>query len=489
MMASPGSQFPRLGVLSAQRLTELLALEVLPAVTVAAMVATRLGAAEAGVALAATLVAAHTLGRSAYAPHLLSVARVSLRAAAPVLGGLATVLFSVLAGKGAMAGPVAVSALGGWIVLMLGLWFKQRFDAARPVRVAVLSSGLAAALAQELRTAGIRGYEVIGWIAADAQAFPHQISGGPERLGELSDVRRLVPEHRIDLLVSCPVHGDERSRLRTLEVVADNCLDLPVRMLELSQLYEDLLGHVPLGTADAAWFQYLLNPRFRPGSAMAKRALDLLVAGALLIASAPVLALAAIAIRLEDGRPVLYRQRRLGKGGTPFTMLKLRSMRVGADAEDGPQWSGERDPRVTAVGRVLRRIHVDELPQLWNVIRGAMTMVGPRPEQPELAPALEERFRYYECRYLLKPGVTGWAQVRCGYAGTEMGSAFKLCHDLFYLKHRSTLSDLLIMVETARMVAGGDQYGVRRADDSFIAESEEQLSNRMIDEEAAAQNA
>lgn len=489
MMAAEGRQFPRLGVLRAHRLVELCALEVAPALAVAALVAMRIGAAEATAAFVAALIAAHLLGRSAYAPHLLSVARVGMRSFAPLAGGLAAVAFSLLEGRGAMPGEASIAVAGGWVVLLVGLRVKQVFEAARPVRVAVLSSGLAAALAQELRTAGIRGYQVIGWIDARSQAFPHQISGGPERLGELGDIRDLVPEHQIDLLVSCPIHGDGRSRLQTLEVVADAyCHGVPVRMVELSQLYEDLLGHVPIARADAAWFQYLLNPRFRPGSGGAKRLLDVVIAAIMLVVAAPLLVLAAIAIKLEDRGPVFYRQRRLGRGAAPFTMLKLRSMRVGADSVNGPQWSGERDPRVTRVGHVLRRMHIDELPQLLNVLSGEMTMVGPRPEQPEIAPALEDRFRYYRCRYLLKPGVTGWAQVRCGYAGTEMGSAFKLCHDLFYLKHRSTLSDLLIMVETARMVAWGSQYGVRRAADPFLAESSDR-ADRMIDDEAVTQNA
>ncbi|MDX6662937.1 MAG: hypothetical protein QOG09_1039 [Solirubrobacterales bacterium] len=483
-MSEPSKRAPRLRALRAQALVELLTLELAPAAAVAAVLATHVGLPEALVGFVATALTAHLLARSAYAPHLLSVARIGMRANAPILGGAAAALFSVLGGHGARLGDVVVAVIGAWLVLLVGMWVKSRLDAQRPVRVAVLSAGLSAALGDELRTAGIRSYEVIGWIAAESQAFPHQISGGPDYLGKLDDVRRLVGEHRIDLLVSCPVHGDERSRLRTLEIVGSSCLDLPVRMLELSQLYEDLLGHVPLGASDAAWFQYLLNPKYRPGSAVAKRAFDIACATAMLAIAAPAIALAALAIKLEDGGPVLYRQRRLGLGRDGFTMLKLRSMSVGADAGEPASWSAAADPRVTRVGRLLRRTHVDELPQLWNVLRGEMSMVGPRPEQPEIAPALEQRFSYYKCRYLLKPGVTGWAQVRCGYGGSEMGSANKLCHDLFYLKHRSTLSDLLIMVETARMVAGGNQYAVRRARDSFIAEGKHAGDKRMIESEA-----
>ena len=129
-------------------------------------------------------------------------------------------------------------------------------------------------------------------------------------------------------------------------------------------------------------------------------------------------------------------------------MLKLRSMSVDAEA-NGPQWSKGEDTRVTRVGRLLRRTHIDELPQLWNVLRGDMTLVGPRPERPELVAQIERQYPHYTRRHLVKPGIAGWAQLRCGYAGSNLGTAWKLCHDLYYVKHRSFLGDLLILFETA----------------------------------------
>jgi lipopolysaccharide/colanic/teichoic acid biosynthesis glycosyltransferase len=135
---------------------------------------------------------------------------------------------------------------------------------------------------------------------------------------------------------------------------------------------------------------------------------------------------------------------------------------------DGPRWSTADDPRVTPVGRVLRRTHVDELPQLWNVLRGEMTLVGPRPERPEITPELELQHVHYDRRHLVKPGITGWAQVRCGYGGSGTGTAWKLCHDLFYLKHRSALLDLMIMAETVRTAARDVQFDLRAPDERFI---------------------
>ena len=172
---------------------------------------------------------------------------------------------------------------------------------------------------------------------------------------------------------------------------------------------------------------------------------------------------------------MFYRQTRVGERGREFQILKLRTMRIDAQAE-GAQWSGAGDARVTGVGKVLRRLHIDELPQIINVLRGEMTLVGPRPEQPQITAELETRFPHYSRRLLVKPGVTGWAQVRCGYAGSELGTAWKLCHDLFYLKHRSTLIDLLIMLETLVIAARDSHRPMRAPQPSFLLRNGEGMS-------------
>ncbi|MEZ5062602.1 MAG: sugar transferase, partial [Solirubrobacterales bacterium] len=189
--------------------------------------------------------------------------------------------------------------------------------------------------------------------------------------------------------------------------------------------------------------------------------IDLVVGVVAGLIALPLVAIGSLAILLTDGRPITYRQRRVGERGKEFEIIKLRTMRP--DSEDADQcWSGADDDRVTAVGRILRRLHIDELPQIVNVLKGDMTLVGPRPEQPQITAQLERVFPHYSRRLLVKPGVTGWAQVRCGYAGSELGTAWKLCHDLYYLKHRSTLVDLLIMLETL-VIAARDSHRPMRA--------------------------
>ena len=150
-------------------------------------------------------------------------------------------------------------------------------------------------------------------------------------------------------------------------------------------------------------------------------------------------------------------------------MLKLRTMQVGAEPE-GPQWSASDDARVTRVGRFLRRTHIDELPQLWNIFRGDMTLVGPRPERPEIVAELERQYSHYSRRHLFKPGIAGWAQLRCGYAGSDLGTGWKLCHDLFYIKHRSVLADLMIVMETGFETFRDAHRALRTPSDRFILE-------------------
>ncbi len=296
---------------------------------------------------------------------------------------------------------------------------------------------------------------------------PIELFPGVSRLGSIEELRRIVRTHGIELLVHAQGPSGEVSRLDIFEGVGAACLDLPVRLIEASQFYEELLGHVPVGQINAAWYQYLMHPRYRRTPPISKRLFDIAFGATALIVAAPLIALFAVAIKLSDGGAVFYRQRRVGEGGREFEMIKLRSMRPGAQAH-GAQWSSRDDDRVLPVGRLMRKLHIDELPQLWNVLRGDMTLVGPRPEQPELVSELEYRFAHYERRSLVKPGITGWAQVRCGYAGTKEGSAWKLCHDLYYLKHRSLLADLMIVCETLRTFGQRAQFDLEPPSEQFI---------------------
>jgi lipopolysaccharide/colanic/teichoic acid biosynthesis glycosyltransferase len=187
----------------------------------------------------------------------------------------------------------------------------------------------------------------------------------------------------------------------------------------------------------------------------AARSIDLALVLLLGTFALPILVAAALAIWLEGGGPVLYRQTRIGLNGRPFQMLKLRSMRSDAEADGVARWAGEADPRITRVGRLLRRTRIDELPQLWNVLRGDMRVIGPRPERPAFVDSLSRQIRHYHLRHCVKPGITGWAQVRDGYAASVAAAARKLEHDLYYVRNQCLRLDLRILLETVAVVLGG----------------------------------
>jgi lipopolysaccharide/colanic/teichoic acid biosynthesis glycosyltransferase len=476
--APPRRSFPHLTRLNAQRTVELIALRLAPAVTGGAIAYSHLESEWQGLLVFVCMLGVVTLLRSSRNPlHLIPVASAILYVLAPPLGAGLAVLISASDGS---SNQITIShmeapVLGAWLVTGLGAWIADRFRRDRGVRVAVIGTHeFARGLEAELKAVGVHGYRVVGCIDTE-RPRGREVMGGVPCLGSLGQLRQAVLDNALELLVLGPLgpasgraHPGEReieaegpSRLEVFESVADACLDLPVSLIEASQLYERIFGYVPLGTTTSAWYQYLLHPEYKGSWPASKRLLDLglgLLAG---LIAAPIVALAAVAIKLSDGGPILYRQTRVGEGGREIELLKLRTMSRDADSHPDPG-----DDQVTAVGRSLRRLHVNELPQIWQVLKGEMSLVGPRPEVPEIDSWLESRFAYYDRRHLLKPGITGWAQVRCGYSGTPTGEAWKLCHDLYYLKRGSVFFDLLIILETIRTIFVPEP--TNRPDERFI---------------------
>jgi UDP-glucose 4-epimerase len=318
----------------------------------------------------------------------------------------------------------------------------------RSLRVAVIgTTDSALELEAELRRCGVAAVVVAGAICPRPERAR---TGDGLTLGTLADVGRIVAAERIALLLVAP----GISRALVTDAVMRSCEGDPVRLCELATFYEDVFGRVPVTGIDGRWFECVLHPRFR--DRRAGRVFDVLVASVLAAVCLPVLTMLAVIIR-ADGGPALYRQRRIGRYGRPFEIYKLRTMRW--DPDDGaPCWSSRDDARVTPLGRRLRRTHLDELPQLWNVLRGDMAIVGPRPEQPELAAQLEATIPGWRGRYRHKPGLTGWAQIRGGYGGSNHGSAFKLAHDLYYLRRRSLTLDAAILIQTASTLLFARQF-------------------------------
>ena len=250
------------------------------------------------------------------------------------------------------------------------------------------------------------------------------------------------------------VLGRDACQADVLSHVLD-AASLGVRVVNAHHFNEHAFGKVPVHHLSSEWFMGVLHLYQRPYSRIVKRTFDLAVASVALLFFAPILLVVSLLVRASSPGPIFFRQLRLGEGGKVFEINKFRTMVDGAEQPGVAVWATVDDARVTRLGRVLRRTRLDELPQLWNVLRGDMSIVGPRPERPEFLELLQETVPFWTRRHLVKPGITGWAQVRHGYTADAMGTADKLAFDLYYLKHRSLLFDLAIMWRTVGTVLSG----------------------------------
>jgi exopolysaccharide biosynthesis polyprenyl glycosylphosphotransferase len=301
-------------------------------------------------------------------------------------------------------------------------------------RVLVVESSAFTAITAELSQCREARFDVIG--------PPPDRTGTPLPLLGAEELAEIMRTRRPDLVVL----ADDTSCAETLDRLLD-IADGRFRVAGFTSFFEYAFGRVPLTRITSMWFMGLLDVRQPPAARWSKRAFDIVVAGALLVLTLPLLAILAALVRLTPG-PVIYSQTRVGECGRPFRIYKLRTMTRDAEAPGHAVYAAPGDCRVTAVGRVLRATHLDELPQLLNVLKGDMSMVGPRPERPEFIRMLEASVPFWSRRLLIKPGVTGWAQVRCGYARDAETSAEKLSYDFWYLRHRSLAVDLAVCAST-----------------------------------------
>ncbi len=318
-------------------------------------------------------------------------------------------------------------------------------------RVAVVGTDDAArrAAAAIARWQGPMRYEIVAFFAAEKDE--DRILGA-DVLRAPAEPWAMIAELGVDLLVV----GHTQSVPPALLAELTRCFEHGVEAVPATMLYEQLTGRVLAGALEADWYAEL--PTYTRGLYMlVKRVFDVVVAlvgGAITLVLTPFIALAII---LDSGSPVLLRQVRVGLRGEPFVVHKFRTMRVDAET-DGPQWSMPDDARITRVGRLLRRTRLDELPQLWDVLRGKMSIVGPRPERPEFVEQLARELPLYRARSLVRPGITGWAQVQFPYAETLEKNLAKLEYDLYYVRHLGLLLDFAIVLRTMPVMLMPRQY-------------------------------
>jgi sugar transferase (PEP-CTERM system associated) len=314
-------------------------------------------------------------------------------------------------------------------------------------RVLILGTGdEAVTVENSLKTLRHPRIEVVGFYQTST-AQPPKVE--PDRLIPRSISLTEVVE-RLDIREVIVAVREQRGGVLPLRELLD-CRVRGVPVTDLSAFYEKVRGEVPIETLKASWLIY--GSGFEQGNVrtLIKRVFDLAASSVLLVLTLPLMIVTALAIRLESPGPIIYRQVRTGRAGRPFTVLKFRSMRVDAE-KDGAQWAKPGDTRVTRVGRVIRKLRIDELPQIINVLRGEMSFVGPRPERPEFVAKLKEQIPFYDLRHSVKPGLTGWAQVRYSYGASVEDARTKLQFDLYYVKNHSLFLDILILFETVRVI-------------------------------------
>lgn len=343
-------------------------------------------------------------------------------------------------GRGIFLAALALSALvvPAWRVLYNSVTEGAVFLR----RTLIVGNGqLARELAQMVRLRRDLGLELVGMLARDWVAPDEGVIG---TYGELLDV-----VSREGIQVVLVAYPDRRG---TLPV--EQLLEVKFRGVEVEEgvnFYERETGKIFVRELKPSQLIFAEGFAVRPTTKRLKRLLDLVFAAIGMVIATPLMLLTALAVKVDSPGPVLYRQTRAGELGRPFTLYKFRSMRV--DAEKlGARFAQENDPRVTRVGRIIRKTRLDELPQLWNVLKGDMSMVGPRPERPVFIDQLEQQVPYFKQRLYVKPGVTGHAQVRCRYGATAEDHLEKLQYDLYYIKSHSMMFDLSIMLDTIKVV-------------------------------------
>ncbi|MDQ3665623.1 MAG: TIGR03013 family PEP-CTERM/XrtA system glycosyltransferase [Acidobacteriota bacterium] len=350
-------------------------------------------------------------------------------------------------GVALMALPLALGLMVGWRISIH--WFLGHPDFGE--RILIVGSGnLAVEVAREVLSRPDAGYRIVGFVGTDTQLLGKSLIN-PRVIAVTSELAEVVRSENIDRIVVAM--GERRGQLPT-DALLQLSLAGTVSIEEGASFSERVTGRVSLNMLRPSWLIFSGRGRQARISGITRSVVHRLAAFIGAILSLPIVLLTAILIKLDSRGPVFYRQERVGKHGRAFTLLKFRSMRVDAE-EAGPVWASKDDNRVTRLGRIIRKIRVDEIPQFWNILRGEMNFVGPRPERPHFVAQLANEIPYYEQRHLIPPGLTGWAQIKYAYGSSVEDARQKLQYDLYYVKNQSLILDAIILFETIKIILFG----------------------------------
>ena len=318
-------------------------------------------------------------------------------------------------------------------------------------RILIVGSGkFAVEMASEVLNRPDAGYRIVGFVGTDADLLGKSLIN-PRVIGLTDDLDQIVKRENIDRIVVAM--GERRGQLPTNKLLQLS-LTGQVTIEEGASFYERVTGRVSLSMLRPSWLIFTGRGRQAKLAELTRATVHWLVALIGAILSLPIVLLTAVLIKLESRGPVFYKQERIGKNGRTFVLTKFRSMRVDAE-QDGPVWASKRDSRTTRVGRVIRKVRIDEIPQFWNILKGEMSFVGPRPERPHFVAQLAEEIPFYEQRHLIAPGLTGWAQIKYPYGASIEDARQKLQYDLFYIKNQGLILDAIILFETIKIILFG----------------------------------
>jgi sugar transferase (PEP-CTERM system associated) len=366
-------------------------------------------------------------------------------AAALVLAAVDFGIPELRLGRSAFLGIFILTTLGltGWRAALLGAWSQQQLT----VRVLVVGTGPVGRLIADLESTSARPFRIIGFLD-DTPGAADTIPGEHVLLGKTQDLDVLVEETRPDIVVIAQM--DRRGCFPAKALL--ECRLRGIGVEDWPTFYEKATGKILVTDVRPSWLIFSDGFVKTRRTEVIKRFFDVAASLMGLVLALPVMIVAAVAVKIESAGPILYRQPRLGQNGCVFILYKFRSMRQDAEKETGPVWSTQLDSRITRVGAILRRLRLDELPQLYNVLVGHMSFIGPRPERPEFVADLQKQIPYYMERLAVKPGITGWAQVKYQYGSSIEDTVEKLQYDLYYIKNLSLFLDLLIVLNTVQVV-------------------------------------
>jgi sugar transferase (PEP-CTERM system associated) len=362
------------------------------------------------------------------------------------------VIFGLLPSSLANRETVQMSMMAGVAALILRRAYLAHSSAAAAgrTRILIFGAGPAAKVVGNTLKASDPNAFIVGYVAGPNEREPAVAAS--DILAMDGTLPELARQHGVDEIVVALT--ERRSGSMPLRQLLD-CKVSGTKVHDLNTHFEKTLGQIRVDYLNASWL--IFGEGFNQGTwrTAVKRVFDIFCATLLCIISTPIMVVTAVLIKLESRGPVFYSQERVGLNGSTFMVTKFRSMRTDAEKDGKPRWASANDQRVTRVGNIIRRVRIDELPQLFNVLRGDMSLVGPRPERPFFVEQLTQEIPFYALRHSVKPGVTGWAQVRYHYGSTVEDSLQKLQFDLYYVKNHTLFLDLVVLLETVGVVLTG----------------------------------